>query len=134
MNTLRVKIFANQRLQHFVDGYQPTKIPIHIRVYERLGRSTLYWIPRCQRGWKVLNKRKCFLAFNYHEFLTGIISNIHGISSINVFQFQECKRACFFQSVIEKCGCFHPLFLDFDENKKGYQPCNQTQYCKILNN
>ena len=64
----------------------------------------------------------------------SILSNIHGISSINFLYFQECKRACFFQNVIENCGCFHPLFLDFDENKKGYQPCNLTQYCKIWNN
>ena len=101
-------------------------------MYERVGWSTLYWIPRCQRGWKVLNKRKCILAFNYHKLM--IVSKIHGISSINFLHFQECKRACFFQNVIENCGCFHPLFLDFDENKKGYQPCNQTQYCKIWNN
>ena len=75
-----------------------------------------------------------FLRLITTNFLLEIVSNIHGISSINILWFQECKRACFFQSVIEKCGCFHPLFLDFDENKKGYQPCNQTQYCKIWNN
>ena len=135
MNTLWVKLFANQRLQHFVDGYQPTKIPIHIRVYERLGRSTLYWIPRCQRGWKVLDKRKCILAFGFQKnhYTQLIGSKIHNIRSINILYFQVCKRACFFQNVIETCGCFHPLFVDFDENKKGYQPCNQAQYCKIWN-
>ena len=65
---------------------------------------------------------KCMHDWNetpYSEYLNMHTSGRYSIA--------ECKRICFFKTVLETCNCFDPHFLDFDKNKNGYNPCNQTQ-------
>ncbi len=39
---------------------------------------------------------------------------------------QYCKRLCLQSAVMKMCGCFHPLYLDFDADRNGTSPCNLT--------
>ena len=37
---------------------------------------------------------------------------------------QQCKRFCVLDSVMQDCGCFHPLYLDIDDTREEKPPCN----------
>ena len=44
------------------------------------------------------------------------------------YSLMQCQRVCTHSSVVQDCGCFHPLFLDQDAAE--LRPCNLTSGCK----
>ena len=40
---------------------------------------------------------------------------------------QRCKRYCLQLKVIERCGCFDPLYIESDSDKLGKDPCKLTE-------
>ena len=45
------------------------------------------------------------------------------------YTLQQCQRACSHSTILESCGCWHPLFLDTDA-PNGKSACNMTSSSK----
>ena len=45
---------------------------------------------------------------------------------INFVSPQQCNRICVFAHILDICSCFHPQYLDYDQNRHFMNPCNLT--------
>ena len=61
---------------------------------------------------------------------TGLThSRYHSIKTFINWQngklfLQQCSRFCMLDSIMQDCGCFHPLYLDIDDTRLGHSVCN----------
>ncbi len=47
-----------------------------------------------------------------------------------VYSMQLCQRFCVHSSVVEQCGCVHPIFMDSRVGSENIPACNLTDTCK----
>ena len=48
------------------------------------------------------------------------------------YSLVECQRACLFSTIAMECNCFHPLYLDYDDQRKvndqRLEPCDLANF------
>ena len=72
------------------------------------------------------------LSVSLHSWLNCKYQSDFSNDNVLLQTFQQCQRLCIVKMITRTCGCFHPLYADFEfVIERGQSPCNLTTECEL---